>query len=115
VPGGVATSSLHLFTFILYRYTINLVIRSFACRDTESIFNGIRSRKFQTIERVAYRKLIQLHVAQTLNDLRSPGNSLEALKGNRAGQHAIRINDQYRLCFLWKQPDAYDVAITDYH
>jgi len=73
------------------------------------------SRKFQAIEKTAIRKLFQLHAARTLGDLRAPGNSLEALKGNRAGQHSIRINDRYRLCFIWKDGDAHWVEIADYH
>jgi len=91
------------------------MIRSFRCPETEKIFNGERSKKFQALARVALRKLFQLHQARTLADLRLPGNSLEALKGNRGGQHAIRINDQFRLCFAWQQPDAYEVEIVDYH
>jgi len=91
------------------------MIRSFRDAETEKIFNGIRSGKFQAIERVAIRKLFQLHAAKSLHDLRSPGASLEALKGVRAGQHSIRINDQYRLCFVWKNGDAYDAEVTDYH
>lgn len=68
------------------------------------------------IIKVANRKLIQLHNAQSLNDLRAPpGNRLEALQGNRAGQHSIRINDQWRVCFRWQDGDAYDVEIVDYH
>lgn len=91
------------------------MIRSFRCSETEKIFNGIRSKKFQAFAKVALRKLFHLHQARTLEDLRLPGNSLEALKGDRAGQHAVRINDRYRLCFVWQQPDAYEVEIVDYH
>jgi proteic killer suppression protein len=66
--------------------------------------------------RIAYRKLVQLHNARRLDDLRAPsGNRLEALKGDRAGQHPIRINRQWRICFLWRDGDAFDVEITDYH
>jgi proteic killer suppression protein len=66
--------------------------------------------------RIAYRKLVQLHNARILDDLRAPpGNRLEALKGNRAGQHSIRINRQWRICFIWRDGDAHDVEITDYH
>ena len=66
--------------------------------------------------RTAYRKLVQLHNARILDDLRAPpGNRLEALKGNRAGQHSIRINRQWRICFIWRDGDAHDVEITDYH
>jgi len=91
------------------------VIRSFADAETESVFLGIRSKKFQAIEKVAMRKLFQLHAARTLHDLRAPGNSLEALQGRRAGQHSIRINDRYRLCFIWENGDADQVEIIDYH
>jgi len=91
------------------------MIRSFRCTETQKIFNGERSKKFHAIAKVALRKLFQLHQARMLYDLRLPGNSLEALKDNRAGQHAIRINDQFRLCFVWLQPDAYEVEIVDYH
>ena len=72
------------------------------------------SRRFQAIAKTAIRKLFQLHAARTLHDLRAPGNSLEALKGDRAGQHSIRINGRYRLCFIWKDGDAYRVEIADY-
>jgi len=91
------------------------MIRSFRCAETEKLFLGIRSRKFQAIERTANRKLFQLHSATTLSDLRSPGNSLEALTGDRAGQHSIRISDQYRLCFVWRNGEALNVEIVDYH
>jgi len=91
------------------------MIRSFRDSETEKIFNEITTRKFQAIEKIAIRKLFQLHAAKSLHDLRSPGSALEALKGSRAGQHSIRINDQYRLCFVWKDGDAYDAEVTDYH
>lgn len=91
------------------------MMRSFRDVETEKIFNGIRSRQFQGIERMAIRKLFQLHAASSLHDLRSPGASLEALRGSRAGQHTIRINDKYRVCFVWRNGDAYDVEVTDYH
>jgi proteic killer suppression protein len=91
------------------------VIRSFRDRHTENVFNGVRSRKLQAIEKIAIRKLFQLHAAKTLQDLRSPGNSLEALKGDRQGQHSIRINDRYRVCFVWQNGDADQVEVTDYH
>jgi len=91
------------------------VIRPFRDAETEQVFLGIRSRRFQAIEKTAIRKLFQLHAARTLYDLRAPGNSLEALKGDRAGQHSIRINDRYRLCFVWEGGDADQVEIADYH
>jgi proteic killer suppression protein len=93
------------------------MIRSFACRETERLFKDETSRRLPVaIQRVARRKLLVLNQARGLNDLRSPpGNRLEALRGNRAGQHSIRINDQYRLCFRWQGEDALDVEIVDYH
>lgn len=72
--------------------------------------------RFQLIERVARRKLLYLHRARRLDDLRvPPGNRLEALKGDRRGQHAIRVNDQWRICFAWREGDAFEVEIVDYH
>lgn len=92
------------------------MIRTFACRDTETLFNDSKVRRFKNIERVARRKLLYLHRTIVLQDLRvPPGNRLEALKGNRKGQHSIRINDQWRLCFLWKDGEALNVEIVDYH
>ena len=93
------------------------MIRGFKDKETEKVFNGRFSKNLpQDIQRVAERKLIMLHKAATLNDLRiPPSNRLEALKGNRKGQHSIRINDQWRICFRWKAGDAHDVEITDYH
>ena len=92
------------------------MIRSFKDKETERLFNDYRVRRFQAVELVARRKLKILDNAVTLDDLRAlPGNRLEALKGNRKGQHSIRINDQYRICFLWRDGDAYSVAIVDYH
>jgi proteic killer suppression protein len=93
------------------------MIKTFRDRETESIFNRIFSRKLpQNIQHLARRKLIILDAATELNILRvPPGNSLEALKGDRKGQHSIRINDQWRICFKWKDGDAYDVEIADYH
>jgi proteic killer suppression protein len=91
------------------------VIQSFRCSETESLFAELKTRKFQGIAKVAVRKLQQLHAAKSLNDLKGVGNSLEALKGNRSGQYAIRINDQYRICFEWKDGDAFQVEIANYH
>jgi proteic killer suppression protein len=93
------------------------VIRSFADRETELVFAGERSRKLPgEIQQAAFRKLVLLSNARRLDDLRiPPGNRLEALAGNRAGQHSIRINGQWRICFRWTEGEAYDVAITDYH
>jgi len=94
-----------------------LVIQSFADRETERVFNRQFSRKLpREIQRNAARKLELLNVARVLDDLRvQPGNRLEKLTGNRRGQSSIRINDQWRICFLWRSGDAYDVEITDYH
>ena len=92
------------------------MIRSFHCKDIETLFNDRDVRRFRSIERVARRKLLYLHRAIKLQDLRvPPGNRLEALKGNRKGQYSIRINDQWRICFRWKNGDALDVEIVDYH
>jgi len=92
------------------------VIKSFHCKDTEKLFNRERSRKFQTIERTARRKLEMVNAAKDLRDLAQPPNTkLEALKKERAGQHAIRINDQWRVCFVWRDGHAYEVEIVDYH
>ena len=93
------------------------MIRSFACPETERLFNDETSWRLPTqIQRAARRKLLLLHQARRLEDLRAPpGNRLEALKGDRNGQHSIRINDQWRICFRWQGEDALDVEIVDYH
>lgn len=92
------------------------MIRSFACRDTEALFSRKRSRRFGAIERQARRKLLMLDAAHILEDLRSPpGNRLEALRGDRTGQHSIRINDQWRVCFVWREAGPEEVEIVDYH
>jgi proteic killer suppression protein len=92
------------------------MIKTFADKDTEVLFNGDRVRRFVNIESVARRKLVQLNAAATLDFLRvPPGNRLEALKGDRVGQHSIRVNDQFRVCFRWRDGDALDVEIVDYH
>ena len=92
------------------------MIRSFRCKDAEALFDDRPSRRFQAIQNGARRKLEMLAAARALDDLKvPPGNRLEALKGNRRGQHSIRINDQWRLCFRWEDGDAYDVEIVDYH
>ena len=92
------------------------MIRSFRSKDTEALFDDVAVRRFQSIERPARRKLLYLHRARVLQDLNAPpGNRLEALKGTRRGQHSIRINDQWRICFTWKDGDAHDVEIVDYH
>jgi proteic killer suppression protein len=91
------------------------MIRSFANKETERIYGRERVRRFQAFERVAFRRLRELDAAETLTSLKGVGFQLEALKRERTGQHAIRINDKYRVCFVWKDGDAYDVEITDYH
>ena len=92
------------------------MIRSFRCKDTESLAAGYRIRRFQPFERVARRKLAQLDAAATLDFLRvPPGNRLKPLKGDRVGFYSIRINDQWRLCFRFESGDAYDAEIVDYH
>lgn len=91
------------------------MIKSFRCKDTEALANDRAVKQFQAIERVARRKLEMLAAAARLDDLRvPPGNRLEALKGDRKGQHSIRINDQWRICFRWSD-GAEDVEIVDYH
>jgi proteic killer suppression protein len=92
------------------------VIKSFKDKDAELLASGIRVQRFILFERVARRKLRQLEIATVLQDLRiPPGNRLEVLHGDREGQHSIRINDQYRICFKWSASGAKDVEIVDYH
>ncbi|TAJ81176.1 MAG: excinuclease ABC subunit A [Gallionellaceae bacterium] len=92
------------------------MIKSFKCAETESLFNGKRVKRFVNFERAALRKLEQLDLAQIIDDMRAPpGNRLEALKGDRAGQWSVHINDQWRVCFRFKNGKALDVEIVDYH
>ena len=92
------------------------MITSFRSADTQALFETGKSKRFGAIITVATRKLTQLDAAATLEFLTSPpGNHLEALKGDRKGQQSIRINDQWRICFSWREGDAFDVEITDYH
>ena len=92
------------------------MIRSFRCPDTERLFRRESVRRFRAIERSAIRKLVMLDAAPDLRSLATlPGNRLEQLKGDRKGQHSIRINDQWRICFQWHEGDAYEVEIVDYH
>ncbi len=92
------------------------MIQSFRCKDTQALFEGKSARRFKSFASVAERKLAQLDAAQTLDFLHAPpGNRLEALKGNRKGQHSIRINDQWRICFVWTAVGPTNVEIVDYH
>lgn len=93
------------------------VIKGFANRDTEHLFRRRRVRSLPPdLQGIALRKLLMLDYAMALEDLRQPpGNRLEALRGDRAGSHSIRINDKWRLCFVWRDGDAYEVEIVDYH
>ncbi|HET7100132.1 MAG TPA: type II toxin-antitoxin system RelE/ParE family toxin [Terriglobia bacterium] len=92
------------------------MIKSFRSKQTERLFNRERVRAFQSIERAALKKLVMLDAARNLSDLAAPpGNRLEPLHGDREGEHSIRINDQWRVCFVWREGDAYGVEITDYH
>ena len=93
------------------------MIRTFRDQPTEKIFRRDRVKGFsQDVQRAALRKLVILDAAESLDDLRvPPGNRLEKLKGDRTGQHSIRINEQWRICFIWRNNDAFDVEIVDYH
>ncbi len=93
------------------------MIASFACRKTQRLWLRQRDHGLPPqIERVALRKLTQIHRSRNLRDLRlPPGNRLEVLRGDRAGQHSIRVNDQWRVCFRWRGEDAHDVELADYH
>ena len=92
------------------------MIGSFADDEAERIFDRQVSRRYGNLQRAIFRKLLALAAAGSLDDLKvPPGNRLEALRGDRKGQHSIRINDQFRICFVWKVKHAYDIEITDYH
>lgn len=93
------------------------MIKGFAGKETEKLWSRVRSRAVPAdLQRKALQKLTQLHLVEDLSDLRvPPGNRLEKLSGERAGQYSIRINDQYRVCFVWEDGDAYDVEVVDYH
>ena len=103
-------------THDVIRHIIMCMIRTFKCRDTEKLFNDLNVRRFRGISRTARLKLEVLNAAVSLNSLRvPPGNRLEQLKGSRKGQHSIRVNSQWRICFKWEEADATDVEIVDYH
>jgi len=93
------------------------MVKSFRCKETEKVFLRQRSARFSAdVYHIALRKLLLLDAAEKLEDLRiPPGNRLEKLTGNRQGQHSIRINDQWRICFRWSAGDAYELEIVDYH
>ena len=92
------------------------MIASFLDKDTETVDKGEYSKRLDAIRQAAVRKLAMLAAATKLDDLKSPpGNCLEALKGDRKGQHSIRVNEQYRICFVWKDGNAHNVEIVDYH
>jgi proteic killer suppression protein len=92
------------------------MIHSFRDKETEALFHDQEVLRFKSFERVARRKLLYLNAAKILGDLKvPPGNKLEALKGDRKGQHSIRINDQWRICFIWKDGEAHNAEIVDYH
>ena len=93
------------------------MIRTFADPETERVFQRLECRRLSgDVQRSAYRKLVVIDAAESINDLRiPPGNRLEKLEGNREGQHSIRANEQWRICFRWKDGDAHDVEIADYH
>jgi proteic killer suppression protein len=92
------------------------MIGSFKDRDTKDVWVRQSKRRFGAVSRIIYRKLVQIHAAIALETLlMPPGNRLEALRGDRIGQHSIRVNDQYRICFVWREGYAYDIEVTDYH
>lgn len=93
------------------------MIKSFRCRDTETLFRRERVRKFGAdVERAAFRKLLMIDAASMIDSLKvPPGSRLEALKGDRRGQHSIRVNAQWRICFVWRDGHAYEVEMVDYH
>ena len=95
---------------------VEIMIKSFKCKDTEKLFNDFDVKKFRSFSRAARIKLEILNAAVSINNLKvPPGNRLEALKGDRKGQYSIRINSQWRICFTWKERNIHDVEIVDYH
>jgi len=119
VVNGWDIAAFYIFALDVVRtasYSAGTVIRSFRSNDAEKIFRGRYSKRFSRIAEVIERKLMQIHAARALSDLAIfPGNRLEALKGDRSGQYSIRINDQYRICFVWRDGDAWEIEIADYH
>lgn len=114
--GVVATLLGVILPFAVKRYKILPMIQSFKCADTQALYETGKSRRFANIKQVAERKLTQLAGAATMEFLRSPpGNQLESLAGDRAGQHSIRINQQWRVCFVWTADGPTEVEIVDYH
>jgi len=92
------------------------LIKTFKDKETEKVFTREESRKWRSIQKVAQRKLMYLHAATRLDDLKAPpGNRLKKLGGDRKGQYSIRVNDQWRICFIWREGDAYEVEVADYH
>lgn len=92
------------------------MIKSFKGKETEDLFNDLPVARYKAFERPARRKLLYLHRARVLRDLAAPpGNRVESLKGDRRGQHSIRINERWRICFRWEDGSAFDVEIVDYH
>ena len=109
-----------MLTFILTSYVIRHIvinmIKNFKCKHTEKLFNDFDVKKFRNISKIARIKLELLNATVSINSLRiPPGNRLEQLKGGRKGQHSIRVNDQWRICFIWRDENAYNVEIVDYH
>ena len=103
-------------TYDAARHRLSPVILSFRSKETEALFADRDVPRYRAFERIARRKLLYLHHAGALRDLRiPPGNRLEALKGDRRGQHSIRINARWRICFVWRDGDAHEVEIVDYH
>ena len=103
-------------TYTAGRSNIHNMIKSFRCKHTKALFEGESPRQFRALREVVERKLTMLDCAQTLDFLRSPpGNQLEKLKGDRTGQHSIRVNRQWRICFVWENGHVNDVEIVDYH
>jgi toxin HigB-1 len=114
--GRSAAGATFRLTQYVKRNTLEAVIETFRSRDTERLFHRERVSRFVNIESVALRRLVALDSARRLSDLLiPPSNRLEALRGDRAASHSIRINDQYRVCFRWHEGNAYDVEIVDYH